>query len=186
MVDYPLKPPQNWDLGTPVTWRSHWLEEIKSEKMCCIFVHFGINLTMALGHFWLKGHSAFPWISAQPLLEPLLNMQTTFYMSVIIYVGMELPHTKGHTSNPLNKRPKRDLITTDGQIPYYWKALSLFCKEHMQCFDASIWCSLSTFLKLLIIGPVKEYYWECRLLKWIVLLFSHWAVILLRMCCSFY
>ncbi len=33
-----------------------------------------------------KGDSAFPWISAQPLLEPLLNMHTTSYMSVITYV----------------------------------------------------------------------------------------------------
>ncbi len=31
-----------------------------------------------------KGVSAFHWISAQPLSEPLLNMHTTFYMSVII------------------------------------------------------------------------------------------------------
>ncbi len=30
-----------------------------------------------------KGDSAFPRISAQPLSEPLLNMHTTFYMSVI-------------------------------------------------------------------------------------------------------
>ena len=29
------------------------------------------------------GDSAFPWISAQPLLEPLLNMHTASYMSVI-------------------------------------------------------------------------------------------------------
>ncbi len=30
-----------------------------------------------------KSYSAFPWISAQPLLEPLMNMHTTSYMSVI-------------------------------------------------------------------------------------------------------
>ncbi len=35
-----------------------------------------------------KGDSAFPRISAQPLLEPLLNMHTTFYMSVITYLDM--------------------------------------------------------------------------------------------------
>ena len=32
---------------------------------------------------FIKGDSAFPWISVQPLLEPLLNMHTTSYMSVI-------------------------------------------------------------------------------------------------------
>ncbi len=37
-----------------------------------------------------KGDSAFPWISAQPLSEPLLNM---------------------------HKCPKRGLMTTGGQIP---------------------------------------------------------------------
>ncbi len=30
---------------------------------------------------------------------------------------MELLHTKGHTSNPWNKCPKRGLLTTGGQIP---------------------------------------------------------------------
>ena len=30
---------------------------------------------------------------------------------------MELPHTKGHTSNPWNRCPKRGLMTTGGQIP---------------------------------------------------------------------
>ncbi len=40
-------------------------------------------------------------------------MHTTSYMSVI----MELYHTKGHTNNPLNKCPKRGLMTTCGQIP---------------------------------------------------------------------
>ncbi len=64
-----------------------------------------------------KSNSAFPCISAQPLSEPLLNMHTTSYMSVIMYLDsittqsylgsshpyicddMELPYTKGHTSN---------------------------------------------------------------------------------------
>ncbi len=41
------------------------------------------------GHFTdLKGDSAFPWISAQPLSETLLNIYTTFYMSVITYLDM--------------------------------------------------------------------------------------------------
>ncbi len=38
-----------------------------------------------------KGDSAFPWIFAQPLSEPLLNMHRTFYMSVITYLDM-LPY----------------------------------------------------------------------------------------------
>ncbi len=33
------------------------------------------------------------------------------------YMQMELLHTKGHTSNPSNKCPKRGLMTTGGQIP---------------------------------------------------------------------
>ncbi len=37
------------------------------------------------GHI-IKSHSASPWISAQPLLEPWLNMHTTSYMSVIMYL----------------------------------------------------------------------------------------------------
>ena len=37
-----------------------------------------------------KSHSAFPLISAQPLLEPLLNMHTTPYMSVIMYLHTQL------------------------------------------------------------------------------------------------
>ncbi len=41
-----------------------------------------------------KSDSAFPCISAQPLLEPLLNMHTASYMSVITYLNMELPHTR--------------------------------------------------------------------------------------------
>ncbi len=44
------------------------------------------------------------WMSAQSLLEPLLDMPTASYM--------ELPHT-----NPWNKCPKRGLMTTGGQIP---------------------------------------------------------------------
>ncbi len=55
-----------------------------------------------------KADSAFPWISALPLSEPLLNMHTTFYMSVITYLD---------TSNPWSKCPKRGLTTTGGQIP---------------------------------------------------------------------
>ncbi len=44
-------------------------------------------------------------------------MHTTSYMSVITYLhDMELPHTKGHTSNPWNKCPKRGLMTTGRQI----------------------------------------------------------------------
>ncbi len=35
-----------------------------------------------------KNNSAFPWISAQTLLEPLLDMHTTFYMSGITYLDM--------------------------------------------------------------------------------------------------
>ncbi len=56
-----------------------------------------------------KGDSAFPWISAQPLLEPLLNLHTASYMSIIMYLD---------TSNPWNKCPKRGLMTTGGQIPF--------------------------------------------------------------------
>ncbi len=51
----------------------------------------GMGLMMLLILLWKlfqKGHSAFPWISAQPLLEA-----------------------------PLNKCPKRGLMTTGGHIP---------------------------------------------------------------------
>ena len=43
-----------------------------------------------------KSDNGFAWISAQPLLD----MHTASYMSVITYFNMEFPHTKGHTSNP--------------------------------------------------------------------------------------
>ncbi len=57
--------------------------------------------------------NCFARISAQPLLEPLLNMHTASYMPVITYLNM-MPY---HTSNPWNKCPKRGLLTTGGQIP---------------------------------------------------------------------
>ncbi len=47
-----------------------------------------------------KSDNGFAWIAAQPLLD-----------------DMELPYTKGHTSVPWNKCPKRGLRTTGGQIP---------------------------------------------------------------------
>ncbi len=39
----------------------------------------------------LKSDNGFAWISAQPLLESLLNMHAASYMSVITYLNM-LPH----------------------------------------------------------------------------------------------
>ncbi len=42
-----------------------------------------------------KSDNGFAWISAHHLLEPLLNMHASFYMSVITYLN-----TKGHPSNP--------------------------------------------------------------------------------------
>ncbi len=50
----------------------------------------GVKLHLNQGNT-TKGHSAFPWISAQPLLDPLLNMHATSYMSVIMYPHM-LPY----------------------------------------------------------------------------------------------
>ncbi len=59
-----------------------------------------------------KSDNGFARIAAQPLLEPLLNMHTASYMSMITYLNMlgssnpyicddmELPYTKGHTSDP--------------------------------------------------------------------------------------
>ncbi len=38
----------------------------------------------------LKSDNGFAWISAQPLLEPLLNMHAASYMSVITYLNMLL------------------------------------------------------------------------------------------------
>ncbi len=35
-----------------------------------------------------KSDNGFAWISAHPLLEPLLNMHTAFYMSVMTYLNM--------------------------------------------------------------------------------------------------
>ncbi len=39
-----------------------------------------------------KSDNGFAWISAQPLLEPLLNMHTASYMSVITYLNMLPQH----------------------------------------------------------------------------------------------
>ncbi len=36
----------------------------------------------------VKSDNRFAWISAQPLLEPLLNMHAPSYMSVITYLNM--------------------------------------------------------------------------------------------------
>ncbi len=60
----------------------------------CEEVHDNETITSNI----IKGDSAFPWISAQPLLEPLLNKDTTSYMSVITYLH-------------------RGLMTMGGQIP---------------------------------------------------------------------
>ena len=65
-----------------------------------------------------KGHSAFPWISVQPLLQPLLNMHTTSYMSVITYL---------HTNNPWNiHESMKERSCDNGWANSYWKALWLF------------------------------------------------------------
>ncbi len=65
---------------------------------------FPEQMNMVSGHPSTAKNNGFAWISAQPLLEPLLNMHIASYMSVITYInicdGMELRHTKGHTSNP--------------------------------------------------------------------------------------
>ncbi len=66
--------------------------EKKSEEPCRVSFFFLKILIRS------KGDSAFPWISTQPLSEPLLNMHMTFY-------------------NPWNKCPKSGLMTTGGQIP---------------------------------------------------------------------
>ncbi len=83
-------------------------------------------------YFCTNSDNGFPWISAQPLLEPLLNMHTASYMSLNPYKcdDMELLHTKGHTSNPWNKCPKRGLLTTGGQIPiekHYHSFIDAYC-----------------------------------------------------------
>ncbi len=79
----------------------------KDQGKCCFLICVG------------KGDSAFPWISAQPLLEPLLNMHTTSYMSVITYLDS----------------PKRDLMTTGGQIPiekHYRSLYAVYAVVHPQ------------------------------------------------------
>ncbi len=40
---------------------------------------------------YIKSDNGFAWISAHPLLEPLLNIHTASYMSVITYLNM-LPY----------------------------------------------------------------------------------------------
>ncbi len=86
-----------------------------------------------------------------------MNMHTASYMSVITYLhikvllwlldsittqsylgssnpyiceDMELPHTKGHTSNPWINCPKRGFLTTGGQIPIqkHYRSLYIFTK----------------------------------------------------------
>ncbi len=44
------------------------------------------------------------------ILEPVLNMHTASSMSVITNMELYVPHTKGYTSNPRHKCPKRSLI----------------------------------------------------------------------------
>ncbi len=41
---------------------------------------------------FISGIDGFAWISAQPLLEPLLNMHTASYMSVITYLNIPAIH----------------------------------------------------------------------------------------------
>ncbi len=84
-------------------------------------VHVSYSCTLIFTNIYknaAKSDNGFAWISAQPLLEPLLNMQhPTSYILHPAASYMELPHTKGHTSNPWNRCPKRGLLTTGGQIP---------------------------------------------------------------------
>ncbi len=64
---------------------TYWMNE--DYKTCIALVDSIRNSNLSVG---IKGDSAFPWISAQPLLEPLLepllNMHTSSYMSVITYL----------------------------------------------------------------------------------------------------
>ena len=78
----------------------------------------------------VKSNYGFPWISAQPLLDPLLNMHTASYMSVI---------TKGHASNQC---PKRGLLTTGGQFPIekHYCSLRIIVSFTYQCFVLSLHC----------------------------------------------
>ena len=52
-----------------------------------------------------KSNNAFPWVSAQPLLKPLVNMHTTSYMSgVTSYSFSSFFHTHTHKTNIGQKR----------------------------------------------------------------------------------
>ena len=50
------------------------------------------NIISSIRHHSTKGKSdnEFAWISAQPLLEPLLNMHAASYMSVITYLNINV------------------------------------------------------------------------------------------------
>ncbi len=71
---------------------------------------------MYMSHLQAKSDNGFPWVSAQPLFEPLLNMHTSFYMSVITY----LHKLSGAIFFALA------LLTTGGQIPI---------EKHYRSFD---------------------------------------------------
>ena len=66
----------------------------------------------------------FPVYQPSPIGAPIEYTHNILHVSdqvppqthIIICDDMELPHTKGHTSNPWNKCPKRGLMTKDGQI----------------------------------------------------------------------
>ena len=64
----------------------------------------------------------FQWVSAHisglNSGAPIEYACIILHAPVITYIhdDMELPHTKGHTSNPWNKCPKRGLMTIGGQI----------------------------------------------------------------------
>ncbi len=67
-----------------------------------------------------KGDSAFAWISAQPLLEPLLNMHTTFYMSVITYLHIPAIHETNALREVLWQRVGKFLLKSTIALWSMW------------------------------------------------------------------